>query len=217
MKIHTGLSLKDHQYYKTEHPKKIIVLHHTVSGESVEGDVHWWSSTPERVATAFIIDRETGIYQLFKEKYWANHLGISAQTLKTFGSDVTNKRLNEISIGIEIDSWGGLIQKNGRWFSVTGKEIPLKNVQLYPKGYRGFFGFEKYTPKQIANLRELLLHLSAKWNIALNYHENIFEANAQALKGTWGVWSHVSYRPDKSDCHPQPELIAMLKSLAVKT
>jgi len=34
---------------------------------------------------------------------------------------------------------------------------------------------------------------------------------AYALKP--GVWTHVSYRSDKSDCHPDPNLIQMLKTL----
>jgi len=34
-----------------------------------------------------------------------------------------------------------------------------------------------------------------------------------ALDGKAGIWTHVSYRYDKSDCHPQPELINMLKTL----
>ncbi len=41
----------------------------------------------------------------------------------------------------------------------------------------------------------------------------MFETNKQALNGYHGVFTHVSYREDKSDCHPQPELIQMLKSI----
>jgi len=28
-----------------------------------------------------------------------------------------------------------------------------------------------------------------------------------------GIWTHVSYVPDKSDCQPQPELVNLLKTL----
>ena len=42
----------------------------------------------------------------------------------------------------------------------------------------------------------------------------MFETNEKALKGYHGVWTHTSYRTDKSDCHPQPELIEMLKNIA---
>ena len=36
-----------------------------------------------------------------------------------------------------------------------------------------------------------------------------------AMNGVPGVWTHTSYRNDKSDCHPQKELIEMLKRLVV--
>ena len=41
----------------------------------------------------------------------------------------------------------------------------------------------------------------------------MWEVSAEALKGKQGVWSHTSFRFDKSDIHPQPEIIEMLKSL----
>jgi hypothetical protein len=41
-----------------------------------------------------------------------------------------------------------------------------------------------------------------------------FEVNQNALNGDHGVWSHSSVRKDKSDVSPQPELIAMLRTLA---
>jgi N-acetyl-anhydromuramyl-L-alanine amidase AmpD len=215
MEINKSLKLTDNQYYKTEQPKKIIVLHHTVSGKGVAGDVNWWNNTPDRIATSFIVEREKGVYQVFDEKYWAHHLGITASTLKQYGSSVSNQRLNQLSIGIEIDSWGGLTKGgDGNWYA--GKIcIEKSNVQEYPKGFRGFYAFEKYTKKQIADVKQLLLYLNKKYEIPLKYNPEMWEVSRKALVGTHGVFSHVSYRPDKSDCHPQPELIEMLKSLSV--
>lgn len=40
-----------------------------------------------------------------------------------------------------------------------------------------------------------------------------FDLNNEALNGFPGVWTHVNVRSDKFDCSPQPELIAMIKSL----
>lgn len=40
-----------------------------------------------------------------------------------------------------------------------------------------------------------------------------FGLNSAALAGKPGVWTHVNFRKDKSDCHPQPQLIEMLISL----
>lgn len=212
MKINK-ISFPENQYFKDEMPKKIIVLHHTVSGNGIDGDINWWRTTPERVGTPFIIDRNGDVTQLFDEKYWIHHLGIRSHHLRQFGSTVTNERLNQLSIGIEIDSWGGLVKRNGKWFSYTGAEIKCEDVQEYPRGYRGYFAFEKYTKEQISSLRELLLMLTKKHGIKTHHFTEMFDFNERAIKGYHGIWSHTSYRPDKSDCHPQPELIEMLKSL----
>jgi hypothetical protein len=41
----------------------------------------------------------------------------------------------------------------------------------------------------------------------------MFDVSKEALSGESGIWSHTSFRSDKSDIHPQGELIKMLKSL----
>ena len=41
----------------------------------------------------------------------------------------------------------------------------------------------------------------------------MWDVSKNALTGKPGVWSHTSYRFDKSDIHPQQEVIDMLKSL----
>ena len=207
------VSFPENQYYKVEMPKKIIVLHHTVSGEGVEGDINWWKQTTERVGTPYIIGRDGVITQIFEDKYWIHHLGIKVAQLKQFGSTVTNDRLNQLSIGIELDSWGGLVKKNGKWYNFTGGEIKPENVFEVPKGYRGYYAFEKYTDKQIASLKELLVDLIGRYGIPKTYRENMFDFNENAVKGTHGIWSHTSFRPDKSDIYPDPRLITMLKSL----
>lgn len=213
MKIEKYSNFPVNQYYKTETPKKIIVLHHTVSGEGVKGDINWWLQTPEKVGTPYIIDREGVITEIFDPKYWIHHLGIKQATLSKYNSTVSNERLNQLSIGIELDSWGALEKKGDKYFSYTGKEVKPENVQYFPNGYRGAKYYEKYSSKQLESLKELLLHLSKTYGIKLNYFPEMFEVSAKALKGYHGIWSHTSYRGDKSDVIPQPELIQMLESI----
>lgn len=205
--------LPENQYYKVAQPKKIIVLHHTVSGEGVGSDVNWWKTTPERIATAYIVDRNGDVHQTFDDKYWAHHLGITTAQLKKFGSTVTNERLNQLSIGIEIDSWGGLTEKNGKWINAGGKEMPIEKVEVLDKPYRGYKAFEKYTKEQVQSVKELLLMLNKKYNISLKYRPEMWDVSKEALVGTHGVYSHTSYRSDKSDLYLSKDIINMLKSL----
>ena len=210
-----SVDFPDNQYIKEQTDKKQIVIHHTVSGQGVNGDIAWWRQTADRVGTAIIIGWDGKIYQCFSSKYWAYHLG-----LKT----ANNKKLNQETIGIEIDAWGGLIRTNRKWYPAKWDEnleqfvadtrvAPIQNVQVYEQGFKGFYGFEKYTDAQIEAVRQLLVFWSEKYGIPLDYNEDMWNISTKALSGQTGVWTHVSFRKDKSDCHPQPELIEMLKSL----
>jgi N-acetyl-anhydromuramyl-L-alanine amidase AmpD len=191
------------------------VLHHTVSGDSVLGDIEWWKSTAERVATPIIIARDGGIHQLYSSQYWAHHLGIKQEHFKRFELPALNTQRNKEFIGIELDSWGGLTTKNGKFYSFSGQEVKKENVTFYEKAFRGYQYFEKYTTAQIASLKELLEYWGERYAIPLSYKGPImFEFNKRALSGESGIWAHVSFRPDKSDVHPQKELIDMLKVLA---
>jgi len=203
------------QYIRESNTKNQIVIHHTVSGQGVNGDIAWWRSTADRVGTAIIVGWDGKIYQCFGSKYWAYHLG-----LKTGN----NKKLNQESIGIEIDAWGGLVRTNRLWYPAkwdgdlkkfvgNTSVAPIQNVQVYEQGFRGFYGFEKYTDAQIEAVRELLVFWNGRYKIPLDYNEDMWDISNKALSGQGGVWTHVSYRKDKSDCHPQPELVKMLKSL----
>jgi N-acetyl-anhydromuramyl-L-alanine amidase AmpD len=205
----------DDQYYREQTKKKQIVLHHTVSGQGAQGDLNWWLSTESRIATHMVVDWEGKIYQCYSSKYWAHHLGCKRSN---------NRALNKASIGIEIDSWGGLVRHNRQWhpakwdgdkkmFIPNTRVAPIKEVQVYPEKFRGFHAFEKYTNAQLEAVYQLLVYWKSRYNIPLTYNDAMWDVNEDALSGKAGLWTHVSFRKDKSDCHPQPELISMLKSL----
>ena len=199
------------EYNKAVYDKKQIVLHHTASGNGVNGDINWWLKDKKRIGTCIIIARDGTIHQVFSSKYWAYHLGENGKDHVSLG--LRYRRNDMESIGIEIDSWGGLKKKGDDWVSYTEKVVSKENVQEYPDEFRGYKAFEKYTPEQIESVRQLLVFWNERYDIPLSYDEHIWDINRAALSGKPGVYTHVSYRSDKSDCHPQPELIEMLKEL----
>jgi len=206
----------DSQYVREETAKKQIVLHHTASGPGVDGDTAWWRKTPERVATHFILDRTGQIYQLFDLKHWAWHLGLSNKDFASMGCPYRN--LDRTSVGIELDSWGHLQKApDGRLYptGMAGKARPVAEATEYctSNKWRGHTLYEKYTPAQIGALKDLLRELCATLDIPKKYNIDMWGVSRNALQGTPGIWTHASYRKDKSDCHPQPELCDMLKLL----
>jgi N-acetyl-anhydromuramyl-L-alanine amidase AmpD len=224
------VNFPEDQYYKTETPKNQIILHHTVSGPNAGGSINWWIQSPDRVATQFIIQGDGVIYQLYSSKYWAHHLGIKSTFLKSQGFKDYGSRnvlLNQNSVAIEICRWGGLIKDlNGfhpsYWDANLGKEvgnpkivIPPENVVTFNDPFRGYKYFEKYTPQQIESITVLVNYLCEKFNIPKTYNSDMWGVSKDALSGKPGIYTHVSYRPDKSDLCPQPELITALQSLSM--
>ena len=188
--------------------KRMIVLHHTASGIGTDGDVQTWKRTPEKVATAFIAERNGQIVQCFPSAHWAFHLGCNWHLWPRYDKE---------SVGIEIDSWGYLTKKGDKFFSWAGVEVAAENVQYYPEKFRGQHYYEKYTADQIQATKDLLVYLGQKFNIPLKYnYVDMFQVSDRARWLDAGIYGHCSFRADKSDVHPQPELIKMLESIAVK-
>ena len=204
------------QYYTEKTEKKQIVLHHTVSGQKPNGDIDWWKQTAARIATCIIVSRDGTIHTLYSSEHWAHHLGIKSWIFKKLNipSYGTNKKLNKAAIGVELDSWGGLIKRNDKFYGTGNKEIHPDKVIDYGRSIRGFRYYEKYTEKQIDSVKYLLEYWHEKYKIPKDYNPKMWELNEDALKGKRGIWTHVSFRPDKSDLHPFPPLIEMLKSLS---
>lgn len=200
------------QYYEKEHEKKQIYLHHTVSGKGVKNDFKYWANSKARVATCVIISHDGVIHQAFPSKCWAHHLGIKSKVFADLKLPNINTTLNQSSIGIEIDSYGGLKKDGDVWKNEYGGVVD--NIVEYPEGFRGYYAYEKYTDEQIESVRELLVYWGNFYNIDISYKGDImWDLSLDALQGEPGVWGHISVRPDKSDVHPQKELIDMLKNL----
>ncbi|MDL2308353.1 N-acetylmuramoyl-L-alanine amidase [Bacteroidales bacterium OttesenSCG-928-C03] len=223
IRVYKDWDFLETQYVRQKTIKRQITLHHTVSGDGVAGDVAWWQSRSERIATSYIIDRQGQLHKCFNDDFWAYHLGCKQSHFASAGKPY--KKLDPHNIGIELDSWGALARHtDGKFYPVTfAAHKPIPNLKCKPVAniyeycgnakYRGFQYYERYTTAQIDTLKHLLAYLMAKHGIKANYGDDIWGVCGRALAGQEGVFSHSSFRPDKSDAHPQIELVNMLKQL----
>lgn len=199
------------RYIDKEFTKTQIVLHHTVSNGSAQDVVNYWKQLPTKVGVCMIIERDGTINQLFSSKYYAGHLGLKPDHFNEYGIPYTD--LNKTSIAIELISWGGLKVINNKVFNAYNKEVVNEPVTILDKPYRGYTHYQSYTPQQIESVRKLLLYWGERYDIPLDYNENIWDVCEDALEGTPGIFVHTSYRKDKSDLFPDKGIIDMLKSL----
>lgn len=192
-KINRTLRLKDKDYIASEIKKDLIVLHHTVGG-SVTSTVNYWNSDVSRVGTAYLIERTGEIYEVFDPKYWAFHLGLK----NSRGS--VDKR----SIGIEIASEGGLIQRNGKLYcydKVSKRTLFTQEYYDHSVPWRGYRFFDAYSEKQISAVIALIDFLCEQFKIPRKTPANHFETDDSYREFT-GILGHFHLRTDKSDVHP---------------
>jgi len=208
------------RYFPEETEKTQIVLHHTISGPGARGTIETFVNDPTTTAAHIIIDRNGDIYQLIDSKYWAQHLGIQGQIFYKLGfndSAIRNRILNQHSISVELDNWGGLTKINtNKYMTAFGNIATIDDdkVLIYPNKFKDWECYESYSIEQLKSLGELLLYWNSIYNIPLTYKGySMFDVNMKALSGEPGIWSHDSYRDDKSDCHPDPNLISLLKTI----
>ena len=159
------------QYIREETPKKQFYIHHTAGGPDPFSVVNWWKSTPARVATHFIIGGQPfngsqwadgDLVQCYNTKYWAYHLGLKSQHLAVSPNHLTSTELNSESITVEICNWGPVdYNEDAQRFETIEHNYPVafKNVIEYPRRYRGYRYYQKYTDAQLETLRDLLRYV----------------------------------------------------------
>jgi hypothetical protein len=88
-------------------------------------------------------------------------------------------------------------------------------------GYRGFAAYQSYTNAQLSQLETILLGWKSRYKIPIflnidNFND-IFppknKTSDNALGSKRGIYSHNSYRTDKTDVFPQKELLQLLMKI----
>ena len=216
----TQYNFSESQYIREEHPKSMIFLHHTAGNANAAGVYKFWETNPERIGTCVVIAgtpkrtdnfQDGEIVQGYSSKYWAYHLGLRESTFHNFG--IAYKSLDRISIAVELCNWGQLAYRNSKFYTCGNTVLDEKDVIALDHPHRGYKYYHNYTDKQIDSLEKLLRYWKTKYNIPVNYSDDIFDVCPRALRGEPGVYTHNSVRYDKTDIYPHPKLVEMLKSL----
>lgn len=194
LEVDRNLRLADDRYLPEAHVKDLIVLHHT-AGASARSTFNFWNGNAKRIATAFIVERDGTIFEVFDPRHWAFHLGLQG----------TQGRVDRRSIGIEIASEGGLTEKDGALFEFDkispGTRFPKDKALELEKKWRGYRFFARYTTKQAAAVCDLVNDLCDTFKIARRTPANHLDFD-RALWDYQGIVGHHHLREDKSDVHP---------------
>jgi N-acetyl-anhydromuramyl-L-alanine amidase AmpD len=195
----TSLVLPPAEYYAQEFRKDLIVLHFT-AGATARSAVNTWRSNPEHVATAYVVDMDGTIYEVFPPQYWAYHLGIKGGT-----------PLERRSIGIEIANVGPLEQDNNspsvlNWWPKNWRQkyCTREESDRYVEAtFRGKRYFASYAGAQLDSVARLVRYLSDRFGVPRRLPST--EARLccdPTFAGYKGIATHVNFRPDKWDVGP---------------
>ncbi|MGD9488561.1 MAG: N-acetylmuramoyl-L-alanine amidase [Calditrichaceae bacterium] len=193
--FNTTLRLSRDQYFLDVGYKNLIVLHHTAGGSAVS-TFYWWQNYDlRRVATAYIVERDGTIFEIFNPSCWAFHLGLAG----------TGGAHDYRSIGIELASEGGLIARGSRFYAfdlVSPVTEYTGNVFDYGKKWRNSYRFfAQYTEEQMNAAVELVNYLCTDFAVPRRtpaaHTDYIPEAREYR-----GIIGHHHVRGDKTDLHP---------------
>ena len=194
--------LDDNQFYQEETPKERIVLHHTAGG-SARSSIEWWNQKPDRVSTPYLIDRNGDILETFSPKKWAYALGINSSSAE------------KKSIHIEIANRGWLVEHKGGIYYQVGSKLQRFDGEYvrYKQDHRGHKIYEKYTKEQVASVVALIDYLNSEFKLGIPGSQ-IKEFWHYDFNSKKKIISHTTLRKDKSDIHPQPDLIQAIYDYA---
>jgi hypothetical protein len=208
-------------YFKQKYEKKQIILHHSAGWDNARGMFDWWIvDNLKHVGTSIGITDNGNIIKGFDEEFWAASIGCNSNVFTQNGIKlkyrnnriINNQELDECAVAVEICNWGSLTEKNGKYYSWTNHELP--STKVIKLDYKNSKYYEKYTPEEIKSLKYWILLNSMRFIIPIEYnYDDLFSVSKKALSGIPGLYTHNSYRIDKNDISPQPEIIEMLKLL----
>ncbi len=188
------------QYIEEQHSKNLIVLHFT-AGTSARSAFNTWTADPQRIATAYIVDRDGTIYELFDPGCWAFALGIKGQP---------DRRNEKRSIQIEIANVGPLKKKDETlcWWppsnSFNTRFCHMDESHKYVMApFRGFDYYAAFPDIQFFSLCSLVKTLCRKFDIPPQIPEGkLEECNLKYFSRYEGIASHQNFREDKFDIGP---------------
>lgn len=183
--------------YVDEITKKDLIILHFTAGPSARSAFNSWTSNPERVATAYIIDPDGKIYETFDPARWAFHLGLE-----------TNRH-DKRSIGIEIANVGPLSPAPGdpktlNWWPPK-KHCGIADSASYVKAsYRSHDFYAAFPAVQVESVVALVHHLCDTFGIKkeLAPPEKRDQWDRAFFDKFTGIATHANFRKDKFDIGP---------------
>ena len=112
---------------------------------------------------------------------------------------------------------GPLVRRGDAFYTHTGEAVRLPYEFCSQSPYRGHRYYELLTPKQLLSAERLLNRLIKTLGIRYRYDAMLGDVCPRCLGGDEGVWLASGLMKQRTDPHPQTELIKMMQRLGKET
>ena len=191
------------EYFPEVIPRDLIVLHYT-AGRSAKSAYDTWVKNPVQVATAYVIDPDGTIYELFDPAHWAWHLGAGG------------RKQNSRSIAIELANVGPLKadannpERLNWWPSDWGTRWCMRGEQdkYVESTFRGIDFFAAIPDVQQDATGTLVRHLCERFEIPreIPSASRLMERDVSFFSSFQGVVSHQNFRHRQVGPRPSVQL-----------
>jgi hypothetical protein len=207
------------QYFEGPVKKRWIFLHHTAGWQNPFGTINGWGRDDRgQVATEFVMGGQSiygndnqydgVVVQAFPAGGYGWHLGIGRSAMHLE------------SVGIEVCNFGNLTNSK----TYAGGTVVESQIVKLKQPFKGYQYFHRYSDKQIAELKKLILFIANRDNIdprkgikQLIEAKGVFPAfemtDERYCSMNPGMYTHVNTYARKIDMFPQQELVDMIMSL----
>ena len=214
LQINKSKRLTNAELYPKEYHKTSIILHHTNSLNAEEA-IGWWNQKPNNIGTAYVIERDGTVYEVFPTEAYAYHLGLSKP----------HEAMEKHSIGISLVSAGPLRRSIDNQFyffplwpnTIVNSVIPKDEIWFFNTPWRGYHFYQGYTAGQIEALTQLISHLCSKFNIKIQDKlKNWYEFDKTIyMENKPGIFSYSSVNENAKGILPHPNLLKALYGLVI--
>lgn len=205
--------------YINERTKKEAVGLHFTAGANADSAIRTFAQDPRRVATAYVVDTDGRIFELFDPHLWAYSFGV-----KGGAASVIEKR----TVAIEIANWGPLRRSGDQLYcwppaDKQGRETYSRRYcridetdRFVTATYRGTRYFAAYPEAQIVAVHRLVAHLCREFDIPAVVPSPEMRGTADvAFFARWrGVFGHQNVRADKVDPGPALDWDRLARAIA---
>lgn len=230
-------------YFPEVTTKRAVIIHFTAGwskGDNAESSIRSMVNKDVSfpLGVHYFITMGGHIEYVFDERYWSNHssvgnndkgsIGIELQNLGYFHKDSSGYFRKSKGGGKDYYLTSGKLKKYGK----RGYEFGDADNKFNPddfvydfgsgRGYRGYQYYHKHSTPQLNALQRLLQGINQRHNIPLAYNGSIMfpsstpkNPSTPTAKNKYsvpGIYTHGS-NYSKGDTYPDPNLVAMLKSL----